>query len=147
MNDKSPTGLCQQLPQVALDFMNTVHCEELLITQRLYEALKVEQGDEQIDTLLQAWVEHTVAHFAREERLMLAHGFPPYPVHQGEHELALETLRKVQSDWLSGRNRAELEQYIKYDWSRWLFNHISTMDMVTANFLSQFDIQIDLENE
>ena len=65
MNEQTPKGLCQQLPQVALDFMNTVHCEALLITQRLYEALKSEQGDEQIDRVLDDWLEHTVAHFAR----------------------------------------------------------------------------------
>ena len=100
-----------------------------------------------MEGLLDEWLEHTVAHFAREERLMLEYSFPPYPVHQGEHEQALETLRRVQSDWLNEKNRDALEQYIKYDWSRWLFNHISTMDMVTANFLSQFDVKVDLENE
>ena len=147
MSEQKTTDLCQQLPQVALDFMNTVHCEELLLTQRLYEALKEEQGDEQIDALLQEWVEHTVTHFAREERLMLEYHFPPYPIHQGEHEQALETLRKVQSSGLSARDHDALIQYIKYDGSRWLFNHISTMDMVTANFLAQFDISVDLDYE
>ena len=71
------------------------------------------------------WVEHTVRHFAGEERLMEEYKFPPFPIHLSEHVFALEDLRAAESNWLDER--------------------ISTMDTVTARFLSKFDIQVDLD--
>ena len=91
MKMKNKLEICQQLPQVALDFMNTVHCEELLLTQTLLQALAAVQGKARIDALLDEWVEHSVAHFAREERLMEEYRFPPFMIHQGEHKQALKT--------------------------------------------------------
>jgi len=139
------TEICKALPQVALDFMNTVHCEEVLLVQCLLQALESNLENAKIDSLLNEWVAHTVAHFAREERLMEEYRFPPFGIHQHEHELAMEALLGAQSNWLTIRDGSALEAYIEHDWRTWLNQHISTMDMVTARFLAQFDIQVDLD--
>lgn len=45
--------------------------------------------------LYRAFLEHTVAHFAQEERWMLATGFAPGNCHAEHHATILETMRAV----------------------------------------------------
>lgn len=136
---------CKALPLVALDFMNTVHCEEVLLTQGILQALESESEASAVDRQVNDWVEHTVVHFAREERLMEEYRFPPFGIHQHEHILALEILRNAQANWLATRDAGALANYIEHEWHNWLMQHISTLDRVTANFLAQFNIQVDLD--
>ena len=136
---------CADLPQVAMGFMNRVHCDELDLVNALL--LSLGGGDAkqkaEIERKLDDWLAHTIEHFAREERLMQEHRFPPYPVHKQAHEQALETLKSVQQQYLETGDSAALEHYIKAQWWPWLQQHLSTMDLVTANFLAQFDIQLE----
>lgn len=133
----------EALPDVAMPFMNTVHSDELALVTRLLASLENAAAPSTIDAQMSAWVEHTQAHFAREERLMQAYNFFATPCHQGEHETALLQLLGVQQQWLRERDTAILLDYIHY-WREWLQQHISTMDFVTANFLSPFNIQVEL---
>lgn len=144
MNSISQLQGCDALPQVAMDFMNTVHCEELGLVIDLLAALDEGVSIDEIGAKLNAWFEHTTAHFEREERLMQEYQFPPYPIHKREHDQALQTLKSVQSQWQASHDNAALARYIKDDWRPWLQQHISTMDRVTATFFSQFDIQVEL---
>lgn len=142
MNTNKSLFECSTLPTVALPFMNTVHCEELELVAGLMDALVQQVPDAQLDTRLADWVAHTEAHFAREERLMREYNFFAYPMHQGEHEQALQQLRAVQGQWLASPNRDLLEGYIRH-WREWLQQHISSMDFVTAHYLSQFNPQVE----
>ncbi len=135
---------CAALPQVALSFMNQVHCEELELVANLLSHLQERAPMEEINSLLIEWVAHTKAHFEREERLMEEYRFPPYPIHKMAHQQALESLIPLQQQWLESGNYIALERHIKQEWRAWLQQHISTMDTATANFLSQFDIQVEL---
>lgn len=130
------------LPEVALPFMNTIHREEMLLVKKLLIQLSQQATPKIIDRHLQAWVEHTEAHFAEEERLMAEHDFFAYPAHQTEHEQVLQELRTIQQQWLGSRNYAALQSYIG-NWRAWLEQHISSMDFVTAHFLSQFELEAE----
>lgn len=134
---------CSQLPEVALPFMNVVHCEELTLVRTLLKALQEKAAPEIIDQHMQNWLEHTTAHFAREERLMAEYNFFAYPMHQSEHEQVLQELCVQQQRWQEQRNYEALSSYI-LNWRSWLEQHISSMDFVTAQFLSQFDIKVEL---
>ncbi len=131
------------LPNVAMPFMNTVHSDELAQVSRLLADLENAAAPASIDAQLAAWVEHTKAHFAREERLMQEYEFFATPCHQGEHETALLQLLGVQQQWLRERDTAMLQDYIQY-WREWLQQHIGMMDFVTAQFLSQLNVQVEL---
>ena len=135
---------CEALPQVAMPFMNTVHCEELTLVAKLLAKLQARAAVEDIDALVGQWLSHTEEHFAREERLMEEYRFPPYPVHKMEHTKALENLNTRIQQWSASHDYDALERYIQEDWRAWLQHHISTMDRVTANFFSQFDIEVEL---
>ncbi len=135
---------CDALPQIEMEFMNTVHCEELQLVASLVTSL--EQGDEHadIDAILSAWLEHTREHFEREERLMDEYRFPPYPVHLSEHQMALESLLSAQKNWLDTRDSDAMLAYITQDWRNWLQQHIMTMDRVTAHFFKRMGVVVEL---
>ena len=130
------------LPEVALPFMNAVHAEELALVEQLRSALHDATDYALCDTLFNEWIQHTHEHFDREERLMLEYDFFATPCHQGEHQQALQQLLAVQQYWLRERDAQGIIGYIS-EWHAWLQNHISTMDFVTAQFLSQFPITVD----
>lgn len=137
--DFSPNNL----PQVALEFMNSVHGEELALVNELLTQLDDENNHAQISAQLSAWVMHTQAHFERENFLMQTYHFFAYPLHSSEHVQALQQLKAVQAAWEASANREALSAYIQ-TWRNWLQQHISTMDFVTAQFLSQFPIPNNL---
>lgn len=135
---------CEALPQVEMEFMNTVHCEELQLVAQLVAQLESQASAQDIDQSLNDWLVHTHEHFEREERLMEEYRFPPYPIHKMEHEKALDSLLSVQKIWLDTRDSGALLDYIKRDWRNWLQQHIMTLDRVTAHFFSQMGAQVEL---
>lgn len=127
---------CDNLQQVAMPFMNTVHCEELTIVNRLDKLLSAtEISEPEISACLNEWVTHTEAHFARENRLMEAYRFPAYQIHRSEHEHTYQQLRDVQDNWRETSDTGTLSQYVREIWPAWFEQHLMTMDTATANFL------------
>jgi hemerythrin len=143
MNANEQAFECSALPEVAMPFMNSVHCAELMLVGKLLAAVQSNAATATVDSLLAEWVEHTKVHFAREERLMTEYNFFATPCHQGEHERALLELLGVQQQWLRERDEELLPAYIQH-WREWLQQHVSTMDFVTAQFLSQFNFTVEL---
>ncbi len=130
------------LPQVAMEFMNEVHAEDVDIINALYDLVLTyeEQPNEEnaarVDRQYQRWFEHTVAHFQGEEEEMQEYCFPPYPIHKGEHDHALRTMDEVFRSWSASRDITVVKSYMTQQLVPWLVNHIQTMDTVTASFLS-----------
>ncbi|WP_373070373.1 hemerythrin family protein [Sulfurimonas sp.] len=128
------------LPQVAMEFMNDVHEEDVNIINDLYEFITeyesnpTQEHEKNITNKYQEWFDHTVAHFKREEEKMIELHFPPYPVHKGEHDNALHTMDTIFRDWNSSKDIAALKEYLENQLPEWLVHHIQTMDTVTAMF-------------
>eukprot|EP01029_Cantina_marsupialis_P013595 TRINITY_DN301471_c1_g1_i1.p1 TRINITY_DN301471_c1_g1~~TRINITY_DN301471_c1_g1_i1.p1 ORF type:complete len:147 (+),score=14.36 TRINITY_DN301471_c1_g1_i1:124-564(+) len=129
------------LPLVAMDFMNDVHIEDVIIINDLYELIlsyennPSKKNEEEIDKKYMQWYNHTVRHFQGEEKEMLSNGFPPFQVHKFEHDNALEMMNEKFTQWQDSRDINALKKYINSDLISWLINHIQTMDTVTAMFL------------
>eukprot|EP01155_Anaeramoeba_flamelloides_P032871 Anaeramoba_flamelloidesa95277_16.p1 GENE.a95277_16~~a95277_16.p1 ORF type:complete len:147 (+),score=7.14 a95277_16:8-448(+) len=128
------------LPLVAMDFMNDVHMEDVDIINELYDlVLKYEQNPlvenaQKIDTKYEEWFEHTVNHFKGEEIEMEQKGFPPFMVHKGEHDNALNVMDNIYKQWQTSRDITILKNYLGVTLPDWLTNHIQTMDTITAMF-------------
>lgn len=142
---QAPVLEASAMPQVALASMNATHREELDLVNQLGALL--EQGmagtvdAPAITAKVGEWVEHTRDHFARENRLMQAHGFPPYPMHSGEHERVLQELEGLQRQWLDTQAVEPLAKFLFLDWPGWFDQHVNSMDRVTAQFLSRLGIE------
>lgn len=132
----------ESIPSVLLDFMNDDHREATLLTNKLHaqlqELIANPEADRQpaTDTLI-ALYNHDKEHFAREEAEMERTGFPAYGCHKGEHDRVLAEMEEILNGWQAGMVPEQLEQYLNGTAAPWLINHISTMDTVTAMFVSQ----------
>ena len=126
----------EQLPMVAMPSMNDTHLEDILIINRLSSAIDAQNSDE-VNKILQELVTHTVTHFSGEEEMMREKMFPPYPVHKGEHDRALNELKQVAQQFNENRDLGFVKHYVESTLTPWLLNHIETLDTVTAMFLTQ----------
>ena len=124
----------EQLPMVAMPLMNDTHLEEVILINKIAEAIEKRDAEE-VDGLLDDLLAHTLIHFQTEESMMREKGFPPYPMHKGEHDRALDEMRKQVASWKAQGDFEALERYIGTTLPQWIIQHIGTMDMVTANFL------------
>lgn len=128
------------VPRVAVESMNEVHLEEVEMLNALDDLLAASDGSEashaKIDASFDALVQHTRAHFASEEKLMVDKGFPAYPIHRQEHEAELLVIQRAVEAWQESRDAAGLRTWIEKDFVAWIANHIITMDTVTAQFVA-----------
>ena len=122
-------------PQVALEFMNLDHAEFVALRDKLLVLLQSQPSDNEVNSLLDELFEHTRRHFAEEERLMLETGFPPYPVHKGEHDQVLANMTAQLERWKYGRDAAATRDWLDKAVGDWFITHVGTMDLVTAGFI------------
>jgi hemerythrin len=123
-------------PLVALEFMNIDHAEFVALRGKLLVHLRAQAPDTEVDSMLDELYEHTLRHFADEERLMLESCFPPYPVHKDEHDQVLANLAAQIERWNYGRDTVALSDWLEATIGAWFVNHVSTMDQVTATFIA-----------
>jgi hemerythrin-like metal-binding protein len=97
--------------------------------------------DEDLLAGLDAFIEHTVEHFAQEERWMQGTSFPPLPCHAEEHAGVLGIMREVRGYVHSGRT--DLGRVLVRELAPWFTNHAATMDAMLARFLSANGIDPD----
>ncbi len=132
---------CSDLPTVAMDAMNTVHCEELTLVNQLNALLESSHNtgviDPKITSAIEHWLAHTQAHFERENTLMQRYAFPAYHCHYSEHQQVLQGLQAVLEQWRKNTDLAALTDYVRNVWPQWFVEHIATMDIVTSAFIKQ----------
>lgn len=133
-----PDQSLEVIPEVALDFMNQTHYEEVALVKSLQKSIQAhvsgEPNQASINEQLDEWLQHTQAHFARENELMSETGFPAYPVHAGEHENALSQMQSVIHQWHQNQQIELLQDYVFNLWPNWFMTHVTTMDTMTAQF-------------
>jgi len=131
-------------PEVAISFMQQTHLEEVDMLNALYDLFeRAEQGEDvpELVASIEALLEHTHAHFAREEEEMLKLNFPPYPVHKQAHDQFLQDFEAVVVQWRASEDVAPVADFVRQITPAWMQQHISTMDFVTANFFAMHEQQ------
>ncbi len=132
------------IPRVNLAFMDNTHVEEIEIVKKLGELVTAyqqmdeknnnETNENEITVNLNAWLQHTIAHFARENELMQQTNFPAYPIHAQEHEIALNRMKRIARLWQTNKDIEALANFIFSFWPDWFNAHVNSMDMMTARF-------------
>lgn len=129
------------IPQIALESMNETHREEVDIINQLGDLLQqANKGHPvllEISEKLQEWVRHTREHFDGENKLMIDYNFPAYSFHSEEHKRVMAQIEALQQQWLENNELEPLRNFVFSDWPRWFNDHVNSMDMVTAAFLSK----------
>jgi hemerythrin len=93
--------------------------------------------------LYRAFLAHTVAHFAQEERWMLATGFAADNCHASHHATILDTMQAVEVHYLQGDNA--IIQRLAEALVEWFPQHAATMDRGLALHLK--DVGFDSTTE
>ena len=70
---------------------------------------------------------------------MLELNFPPYPVHKHAHDEYLNEFGVLVDSWRSSGDLAPVVTFLQQTTPAWLKQHISTMDLVTANFFAMHE--------
>ncbi|MBI5107670.1 MAG: hemerythrin family protein [Rhodocyclales bacterium] len=121
------------LPRVAVDFMNRDHDEFANLRAALLDHIAGGTADA-IDSLLDQLHQHTIRHFADEEKLMQETNFPVYTVHKEEHDSVLADMVARIAHWRRDGDLAALQKWLDMAVGEWLVAHIASMDTVTARF-------------
>jgi len=83
--------------------------------------------------LYEAFVAHTVAHFAQEDRWMLATGFTASNCHTDQHAMVLETMQAVIKHYQSGET--DIINRMGEALGEWFGQHAQSMDAGLAQHL------------
>ena len=125
---------------MALDFINDDHREEGRLLNELAEALVLHRagrtGPEPVVACFEALFDHTREHFDREDQAMRDHGFPPYPMHHGEHQRVLAELAAEGRHFGQTCDADRLHTYVTRTVPAWFVTHIQSMDRIAAQFVS-----------
>jgi hemerythrin len=128
------------IPQVALEFIDADHREEARLLNELDEAVAAHRagrtGPEPVLACFEALFDHTREHFAREEEAMRRSGFPPLSIHRDKHERVLRELAEEGQAFGEGGDAARLANYVGRAVPAWFQNHILTMDLITARYVT-----------
>lgn len=128
-----------QVPRVALAFQNDDHDHETFLLNVLAEAVERHRAGgprDEVSPRLEALLEHTRAHFAREDEAMRRTEFPAYPVHHGEHQRVLGEMEAEVRAFRDGGDVEQLWAYVSQAVPGWFVHHIRSMDAVTGQFVA-----------
>lgn len=111
------------------------HKHLVRLLNQLYEDMYAGKGRDALEEVLASLILYTQTHFANEESLMIAHGYPEYMEHRDVHkkmtDKVLEMQKKFQNNKLS--SPVQISNFLK----NWLLKHIMGTDKKFADFLKQ----------
>lgn len=111
------------------------HQNLFAIARELYDAMSAGHGKAALERILDRLIQYTAVHFAYEERLMLAHGYPDFVHHKAQHVALTKQVLAFQAEFKSGRASmtVQLLQFLK----DWLEKHIKVSDQAYAPYLKE----------
>ena len=124
------------VPKVVYEVMNAVHEEEVELLNSIEALLESDAPSAEISTAVEELLDHTREHFANEERLMREVNFPAFRMHKNEHDKVLNEFQYVLIDWRNRKDNTILSDYFRLEVTPWLYQHILSMDTVTAEFIA-----------
>jgi hemerythrin-like metal-binding protein len=137
-NSEMDTHISTAIPANGLPWTQSLHTGDARMdethkefTDMLNEILGTPQ-DQQLP-LYQKFLQHTVEHFAQEERWMVATGFSAENCHAEHHNTILETMRAVQVHYEAGDT--EIITRLAEALAEWFPGHAASMDAGLAQHM------------
>jgi hemerythrin-like metal-binding protein len=114
--------------------MDTTHQEFVVLLNELQTALA--DGSPALMARYDALLEHTVEHFAQEDRWMAATGFTPENCHSNQHNQVLELLREVRRRVVD-EGQDDLLPRLLPELAQWFEQHAQTVDAALVFHMGQ----------
>jgi len=118
---------------VGIHSIDAQHQNLFATSRELYSAMSTGQGKSALARILDRLVQYTKVHFAHEERLMSANGYPDLARHQMEHAALTRQVVQFQQDFQAGR--AAMTVQLLHFLQNWLQHHIQESDHAYAPHL------------
>lgn len=93
-------------------------------------------SDTELDAGLAEVAQHFAEHFAREESIMEASGFPPIMIHRQEHRRMIALVDQLREALAAG-DVEPARRFLGGELERWFVQHAATMDTATARWAAQ----------
>jgi hemerythrin len=118
---------------VGINQIDMQHKKLVSMVNEMYEAMSQGKGNDVVGKVLDDLITYTRTHFATEEKLMQANGYPDYAAHKALHDQLTKQAGQMQADFKSGK--AALSTKVAAFLKDWLVNHIMGTDQKYAPFL------------
>lgn len=112
---------------VGVGVLDDDHKKLVGMVNELYDAMQAGHGRESLGRILNALVQYTKVHFAREEKFFAQTGYPASVAHKHEHDALTKQVLDVQQKYNSGA-AATLSLDVMHFLKNWLVNHIQGSD-------------------
>lgn len=114
--------------------MDDQHRMLINLVGQLDEAMRKGKGKETLGLILGRVIDYTKVHFAAEERLMKAYGYPEFSEHRLIHEKMTAKVLEIEREYKSGKAMITLD-VMKF-LTEWLQKHIEGTDKKYGPFLN-----------
>jgi hemerythrin len=114
--------------------MDEQHRVLIGLVGQLDDAMREGKGKQTLGLILERLVDYTKVHFAAEERLMKARGYPEYQEHKIIHEKMTSKVVDLERQFKDGKTMLSLD-VMKF-LTDWLQKHILGTDKKYSPFLS-----------
>lgn len=114
---------------VGIEAIDTDHKFLVSLINQLDKAVAEGQGKEAIGNVLNALYDFTEYHFAREEHMMAACGYPDMDRHAMQHKAMTAQVMEVRDDYLAGQTNG-IDHAVLEFLEDWLGNHIICHDLL-----------------
>jgi len=101
----------------------------------LLEAMHANRGKEEVGKLMAFLEEYVATHFAAEEGLMVAHGYPEAEAHAAQHAAFVKTFLGLKGELVELGPSSALAIRVNHVVCGWLRQHIGWSDRALGTFL------------
>jgi len=115
--------------------LDTDHKLLLDLVNRLDEAIESGRGREEVGTVLNSLLDYTAYHFAREEALMSASGYPDVATHAHTHQVLRLQVSHIRDRFVANPDSIHDREVLSF-LKNWLTSHILGRDKHYAPFLA-----------
>jgi hemerythrin len=132
----TPVKILEWTPQYSVH-VETIDREHQIwfdLVNGLHQAMLVGKGSEILATLLAQMMQYTLYHFAHEEELMVASGYPEMQDHVQQHNELRETSKRFEERFKRGEIAMTIELTLFL--SQWIRQHTMTIDRRMGDYLS-----------
>ena len=130
----------EQVEFMSVDEMQKTHEDEIKIINEIDKlTFEYERGTiklDQLESKLDAYIEHVKKHFANEERLMQKYNFPSYEMHKLAHDMFLMDLQYATKQWKEFGDIRKMTNFVAKT-PEWIVMHVNSVDAPTADYLAR----------
>lgn len=121
--------------RTGIDAVDEQHEMLVALYNELDEAVWQGRAHRQMEVILARLFKYTKTHFATEEAMLLATGYPELAQHQLEHQRLAERLRKYVVRFKHSEERISVEmlEFVR----RWITSHIMESDQAYVAFVKK----------